>query len=720
MLWFVALTCVWSLDLKRPPFIKHKYQEATDVILKQLNVSVSLYQNVARTTFALKYFNSMEKPLEEADLVFPHDTSMAITDLTMKCDGKIFVSHALEASSAQAEYDQKKDEKQTALLVKRSGDFLEISLATIPPKTEVIISFTAASVVPTVFAGKDERWYSHYVLPMTFVPRYTPRHQDIATVASPVTSGPTSSYNFSFAFSALDAASVECPSHPSANIDESQKTITFSGKVDRDLVVNAYHASIPSPIVESFGNSQVTQFMIEGRSLPVVDSQQKKSIVFLLDRSGSMGYGDGSHIWHLRQAMSTIIHSLHIGLEFDIVGFGSSWKSLFGKLVPYDDDTMAQAEKYIDGIASDYGGTEIMQPLRAILNDMKPDIVFLITDGAVSNTGEILKFVKEHNTVISTLGIGNAASVDLVRGIAEETGGVHEFVDDGSKIEETVIRFLQDSLNPALRSVTVSVEGGQIIGRVPKAITRNSIVSIGILSAKGQVPQLTLKGQTMNEEEFKHVYVADGTRLIGGKSLHCLLVLSGIASETLEKATAIEMAKALNLMTKYTSLVLYDDTVQYEDVQNVTVHIPVPSFHHTMGTFAYAKAMPMRSFDGGHHRVHSAVVFDSVDHVEMAEEAAVEEKPQKKEAPVQALTKLQKANGSWNSLKSVVDIVKCETVSSKWTDEQAATAIALQYLKRDPNKVEVVKKAMNWLKNNMTQENVEEILAWAAEVLAKK
>ena len=726
-MFFHLVSCCLGLSLIHPPMIRKDHMEVSDVPLRSLNVSVSMYQNIATTTFELRYFNNMDQPLHEADLVFPYDTSMAIADVSMRVDDKVFVSYALESDAAQDEYNKKKDENFTALLVKKVHDFLEISLATIPPKKEVTVAFTASSVIPTMFSASKERWFSHYVLPMTFVPRYRPRHHDLGEATGPTAGGPTSQYSFSFAFSAPHATFVECPSYPSALVDQENKRISFTGNISCDLIVDAYHPAVMQSISETYGNTQVTQFMIEGRSYPVDEVQKEKSIVFLLDRSGSMGYGDNSHIGHLRQAMSTIIHSLHLGVSFDIVGFGSTWKSLFGKLVPYNDDTMAEAEKYIDQIAADYGGTEVMQPLQAILNDMKPDIVILITDGAVSNTGEILDFVRNHTTMISTLGIGNAASVDLVRGIADETGGVHEFVDNGAKIEETVVRFLQDSLNPALNSVTVAVSGGQIVGRVPKTLTRNQLMSVRVLSPKSGRPSLTINGVSATGVPFSEQFTTNPIQ-ISGKALHSILVLSGINGRTLEQATATEMAKALNLMTKYTSLVLYDNTVKYEDVANTTVHIPVPTFSHSRVMFdcaggaphlSYAKSAMNNFFSFTAAGARPAKSFESVDTVEMEAVTESTDANEQNTKTIQQLTKMQKANGSWTSLKDVLKVLNFDSVSSTWTDEQTATALALEYLKQDPNKVEIVKKATKWLESNMTQEDIKCLLDWAKSFLAQ-
>ena len=72
---------------------------------------------------------------------------------------------------------------------------------------------------------------------------------------------------------------------------------------------------------------------------------------------------------------------------------------------------------------ADYGGTEILQPLQAILASAPvPGYarqVFVLTDGEVSNTKEVLECVRRHAALnrVFALGLGDGASRELVEGI---------------------------------------------------------------------------------------------------------------------------------------------------------------------------------------------------------------------------------------------------------------------------------------------------------------
>lgn len=66
------------------------------------------------------------------------------------------------------------------------------------------------------------------------------------------------------------------------------------------------------------------------------------------------------------------------------------------------------------------GGTQILNPLQNVMtiDEIKgyPRLVFMLTDGAVTNVTSVVKFVKAHTQYsrINSIGIGNGCSRDLI------------------------------------------------------------------------------------------------------------------------------------------------------------------------------------------------------------------------------------------------------------------------------------------------------------------
>ena len=63
-------------------------------------------------------------------------------------------------------------------------------------------------------------------------------------------------------------------------------------------------------------------------------------------------------------------------------------------------DALALACEYVRRVRADMGGTNILPPLTWILRQPTfsghPRLLFLLTDGAVSNTGKVIELVRSH------------------------------------------------------------------------------------------------------------------------------------------------------------------------------------------------------------------------------------------------------------------------------------------------------------------------------------
>jgi hypothetical protein len=81
------------------------------------------------------------------------------------------------------------------------------------------------------------------------------------------------------------------------------------------------------------------------------------------------------------------------------VGFGSTYQFLFQKSMDYNDSSLQKASTAVERMTADLGGTEILEPIRVILEDhADPEYarqVFVLTDGEVGNTDAILSLVRE-------------------------------------------------------------------------------------------------------------------------------------------------------------------------------------------------------------------------------------------------------------------------------------------------------------------------------------
>ncbi|MGH0131975.1 UNVERIFIED_CONTAM: hypothetical protein FKN15_048064 [Acipenser sinensis] len=222
-----------------------------------------------------------------------------------------------------------------------------------------------------------------------------------------------------------------------------RKTEIIRKRLHKDIIHN--------PVV-------MLNFCPDLKDLPPDLKKVQGEFIFLIDRSGSMS---GVNISRVKDAMVVILKSLTPACLFNIIGFGSTFKTLFPASQNYNEETLAVACEYIKKIRADMGGTNILSPLNWILRQPvyrgHPRLLFLLTDGAVSNTGKVIELVRNHArcTRCYSFGIGQNACRRLVLGLASVSKGTAEFLAEGERLQPKMIKSLKKAMAPVLSDVTI-------------------------------------------------------------------------------------------------------------------------------------------------------------------------------------------------------------------------------------------------------------------------
>ncbi|XP_033623550.1 von Willebrand factor A domain-containing protein 5B1 isoform X2 [Fukomys damarensis] len=180
--------------------------------------------------------------------------------------------------------------------------------------------------------------------------------------------------------------------------------------------------------------------------------------IFLIDRSSSMS---GTSIRCVKDAMLVALKSLMPTCLFNVIGFGSTFKTLFPSSQTYSEESLAVACDNIQRIRADMGGTNIFSPLKWIVRQPvhqgHPRLLFLITDGAISNTGKVLELLRNHafSTRCYSFGIGPSVCHRLVKGLASVSKGSAEFLMEGERLQPKMVKSLKKAMAPVLSDVTV-------------------------------------------------------------------------------------------------------------------------------------------------------------------------------------------------------------------------------------------------------------------------
>uniref|UniRef100_A0A8C2MV75 von Willebrand factor A domain containing 5B1 n=1 Tax=Cricetulus griseus TaxID=10029 RepID=A0A8C2MV75_CRIGR len=180
--------------------------------------------------------------------------------------------------------------------------------------------------------------------------------------------------------------------------------------------------------------------------------------IFLIDRSNSMSR---TSIQRVKEAMLVALKSLRPACLFNVIGFGSTFKTVFASSQIYNEENLATACDCIQRTRADMGNTNILSPLKWVLRKPvhhgHPRTLFLITDGAVNNTGKVLELVRNHasSTRCYSFGIGPSVCFRLVKGLASVTKGTAEFLEEGERLQPKMIKSLKKAMAPVLSDVTV-------------------------------------------------------------------------------------------------------------------------------------------------------------------------------------------------------------------------------------------------------------------------
>ncbi|XP_039710745.1 von Willebrand factor A domain-containing protein 5B1 [Pteropus medius] len=162
-----------------------------------------------------------------------------------------------------------------------------------------------------------------------------------------------------------------------------------------------------------------------------------------------------------KDAMLVALKSLMPSCLFNVIGFGSTFKALFPSSQTYNEESLAIACDSIQRMRADMGGTNILSPLKWIIRQPvhrgHPRLLFLITDGAVNNTGKVLELVRNHafSTRCYSFGIGPNVCHRLVKGLATVSKGSAEFLVEGERLQPKMVKSLKKAMAPVLSDVTV-------------------------------------------------------------------------------------------------------------------------------------------------------------------------------------------------------------------------------------------------------------------------
>ncbi|VUC25886.1 unnamed protein product [Clonostachys rosea] len=442
------------------------------------DLHIHLIDTVSRSTLTQTFVNPKDEPIDGIEYVFPLVGGVSVVAFTCTLANRTINGVVKERERAKSDYLEAKNKGKTAALVQQSlsaSDIWRASIGNVPAGETIIVKIVYLSELKHDAEINGMR----LTIPTCIAPRYGSQGASEGTVSAVKEEGLSVTLDAEMP-PGSSITTVQSPSHPiSVNIGtlSTEKNLQpflnrasavlstpSTGFIEKDCVfeVVATNLGEPAAFMETHASIPNQHALMATLVPKFAIPAEKPEIVFICDRSGSMG----GKIPALVAALNIFLKSLPLGVKFNICSFGSKFDFLWPRSCTYSQDTLSQAVAHIHDFSANYGGTEMYQPVKAVFEQRYGDMslaVFLLTDGQISDQERLFKLINEEvgksdaNARIFTLGVGSGASTSLIEGVAQAGKGFAQAVLNAEKLDKKVMRMLKGALLPQVSDYSLEI-----------------------------------------------------------------------------------------------------------------------------------------------------------------------------------------------------------------------------------------------------------------------
>ena len=437
--------------------------------LKALDVQARIDGLIARVQMTQTFVNAHAEALE-ATYMFPLPDRAAVTRFRLEVAGRIVEGELKERGAARQEYDQAiQAGHRAAIAEEERPDVFTLRVGNLPSGEEATVHLTLTGPLPYSDGEATFRF------PLVVAPRYIPGvplpGASVGDGVAPDTDAVPDASRISppvllpgFPDPVRLGLSVEVPTSSLKPDDfrSSLHTVVESDdndtklfrlqpgeRLNRDFILRfriAQERIVSSLALQPDREGAEGTFLLtlvppaaNGHSTP-------RDVVFVLDRSGSMG---GWKMVAARRALARMVDTLSDRDRFTVLAFDDRIETppeSGGRLMPATNRLRYRAVEFLAKIEA-RGGTEMAEPLNRAVNELSADkesgrerILVLVTDGQVGNEDQILKHLgpRVKGLRIFTLGIDRAVNAGFLRRLADLGGGRSEIVESEDRLDEVM------------------------------------------------------------------------------------------------------------------------------------------------------------------------------------------------------------------------------------------------------------------------------------------
>jgi Ca-activated chloride channel family protein len=438
--------------------------------LKEMAVHARIDGLLAEVSLSQTFVNTLDEPLE-ATYIFPLPDRAAVTRFRMEVAGRVIEGVLKERGEARLVYDQAIQAGHRAAITEeeRPGVFT-MRVGNIMPGEEARVHLSLVGPLPYSDGEVTFRF------PLVVAPRYIPgtplpgpnvgdgvEHDtdavpDASRITPPVLlpgyPNPVRlTLEVDVAASGLPLGQFRSSLH--AVLEENRQgrrhiRLQPGERLDRDFILRfqlgADSVQTSLSLRPDAEGDEGTFLLTLVPPANLAHGQRPRDVVFVLDRSGSMG---GWKMVAARRAMARMVDTLTERDRFAVYAFDNSIETPpeFGGqgLVPASNRNRYRAVEFLARTDA-RGGTEMAQPLDRAVKELaggdreRDRILVLVTDGQVGNEDQILRNLGQRvkEIRIFTLGIDRAVNAAFLQRLATLGGGACELVESEDRLDEVM------------------------------------------------------------------------------------------------------------------------------------------------------------------------------------------------------------------------------------------------------------------------------------------
>jgi Ca-activated chloride channel family protein len=486
--------------------------------LKALDVQARIDGLLAETTVRQTFVNTHAEPLE-ATYIFPLPDRAAVTAFRMEVGGRVVEGVLKERGEARRTYDQAIRAGHRAAITEeeRPGVFT-LRVGNLPPGESATVQLSMSG--PLIYDAGEVT----FRFPLVVAPRYIPGSAlpgasvgdgvasdtdavpDASRISPPVLlpgypSPVRLSLSVDIESSALAPRDFCCSLHSVLVEGDgclARIRLQPGERLNRDFVLRfrvgdeglrSSLALLPDRAGAAAGTFALTLLPPAGQGRVT----RARDVVFVLDRSGSMG---GWKMVAARRALGRMVDTLTERDRFAVYAFDDRIETVpefrGASLAVASDRNRFRAVEFLAKIDA-RGGTEMAQPLSQAVEQLasqgqpRDRILVLITDGQVGNEDQILRLLGKRlaGLRIFTLGIDQAVNEGFLKRLATLGGGFCEVVESEDRLDEVMKRLHSRIGTPLLTGLKLeeagfSVEGALTVpGRLPDLFAGAALLVLG-------------------------------------------------------------------------------------------------------------------------------------------------------------------------------------------------------------------------------------------------